>query len=145
MIYVEFFAHGFSGKVFPWMLLESLRGIWIVEQQTSTPSTPPPGETKIRFNPAVVIRSTATDGLPAIWIMFSKNYRLLWQYILHAESHQKCCCSQIALLLLEVQDARNLFTLFSYRTFINTLAILPQLGKKFIQSRNTTYKIESKK
>jgi hypothetical protein len=35
--------------------------------------------------------------------------------------------------------------LFSYRTFVNTLAILPQLGIKFIQDSNTSYKIESKK
>lgn len=42
-------------------------------------------------------------------------------------------------------SAPSSVALFSYRTFINTLAILPQLGKKFIQSRNTTYKIESKK
>jgi len=35
--------------------------------------------------------------------------------------------------------------LFSYRTFVNTLAILPQLGMKFIQDKNTSYKIEVKK
>ena len=33
----------------------------------------------------------------------------------------------------------------SYRTVMNTLAILPQLGKQFIQNSNTSYKIESKK
>lgn len=35
--------------------------------------------------------------------------------------------------------------LFSYRTIMNTLAILPRLGMKFLQDSNTTYKIESKK
>lgn len=42
-------------------------------------------------------------------------------------------------------DKIGCVAIFSYRTFINTLAILPQLGIKFIQDNNTSYKIESKK
>ena len=46
---------------------------------------------------------------------------------------------------IRFSDNIGCVALFSYRTYFNSLAILPRLAIKFLQDNNTSYKIEAKK